>query len=386
MFSPPLAVLAELMLYLAFMFSRDLRMRLTFILRQPLMVMAICFGLVLAVGVLYSVETFSVSGRFLWGWRKLLLVVMALAIFDDESWKKRSAWLFVLVVTMCAIASYASHFIGMGVYKYSPGIIIQNHAAQGMFFSAAAFVALMLLMFNIISVPVRRTILVISALVLASNVIFITPGRSGYLVLLVLLAVAVLSLVEGWKKWLLFVAVPMMAVSLLMISPVANQRIHQAIDEVVNYNSAPEITSLGVRMVMLENTKDMVLEKPLFGFGTGGFEKGYKNQIDDEIGWRRISTGDPHNQFLKIVAEHGVIGLLIFLGFIASFFMQKIDEPWKVIGGGVLLAWCATSLFSSHFSTFSEGRFILLWMGMMGAMSLQLTSKSNKKTSYESGS
>ena len=32
---------------------------------------------------------------------------------------------------------------------------------------------------------------------------------------------------------------------------------------------------------------------------------------------------------------------------------------------GVLLAWCGTSLFSSHFSTFTEGRFIYLWLGVL---------------------
>jgi hypothetical protein len=42
------------------------------------------------------------------------------------------------------------------------------------------------------------------------------------------------------------------------------------------------------------------------------------------------------------------------------------------LGIGVLLAWCATSLFSSHFSTFTEGRFIYIWLGIM------LASESNK--------
>lgn len=375
MFSPPLAVLAELLLYVAFVSSSELRTRLRLTLSQPLMIMSIGFGLVLVAGVFYSIETFSVSGRFLWGWRKLLMVMMALAVFDELVWKQRSAWLLVLVVTICGIASYATFFTDVGVYKYPPGIILRNHAAQGMFFSVAAFVAVMLLMFNVYESSIRRYTMLVSSLILVTNVIVITPGRSGYLAFLVLLAVAVFHLFKGWKKWLLIVAVPALAISLLMVSPVANQRINQAIDEALSYKSSEVYNSLGARMVMLENTKHMVLERPIFGFGTGGFERAYSKQIDDETGWRKFSTGDPHNQFLKIIVEHGVVGLIVFIGFIASFFMQKVDGPWKMIGGGVLLAWCATSLFSSHFSTFSEGRFILLWMGMMGAMSLQMASK-----------
>jgi hypothetical protein len=34
------------------------------------------------------------------------------------------------------------------------------------------------------------------------------------------------------------------------------------------------------------------------------------------------------------------------------------------LGLSVLAAWCVTSLFSSHFSTFAEGRFIWLWLGV----------------------
>ncbi|MCU7812228.1 MAG: hypothetical protein KZQ77_13465, partial [Candidatus Thiodiazotropha sp. (ex Notomyrtea botanica)] len=108
MFSPPFAVLAELLLFLTFIFSSELRMRLKLILSQPLMIMSIGFCFVLVAGVFYSVESFSISGRFLWGWRKLLMVIMALAVFDEVVWKERSAWLLVLIVTICGVASYVT--------------------------------------------------------------------------------------------------------------------------------------------------------------------------------------------------------------------------------------------------------------------------------------
>ncbi|MCU7843667.1 MAG: O-antigen ligase family protein [Candidatus Thiodiazotropha sp. (ex Monitilora ramsayi)] len=377
MFSPPLAVLAELLLYLMFVFSRELRNRLILSFKQPLFVTAVGFGVVLIVGVFYSIESFDVSGRFLWGWRKLLMVIMAIAVFDEVVWKRKSVWLLVVLAAACGIASYVTYFLDIGVYKYLPGIIIRNHAAQGMFFSVAAFAAIMLLMSKACHSKGSQYILLFCATILFCNVIFVTPGRSGYLALLVLIAVAVFYFFNGWRKWLLLLSVPSMAVALLMVSPVANQRINQAIDEVMTYQTASGYSSLGARMVMLENTKNLVIDRPLLGYGTGGFEKAYSSQLDDEVGWRNFSTGDPHNQFLKIIVEHGIIGLMVFVGFIAAFFMQKIDQPWRVIGGGVLLAWCATSMFSSHFSTFSEGRFILLWMGMMGAMPLPIMNDEN---------
>jgi O-antigen ligase len=77
-----------------------------------------------------------------------------------------------------------------------------------------------------------------------------------------------------------------------------------------------------------------------------------------------MPTHDPHNQFLKIAAEHGLLGLAVFLALLAAAFRQRgAPPPYRLLGLGVLAAWCATSLFNSHFSTFAEGRFIWLWLG-----------------------
>ena len=75
---------------------------------------------------------------------------------------------------------------------------------------------------------------------------------------------------------------------------------------------------------------------------------------------------------MKILAELGSIGFLIFIAFLASTLLQKVKPFYFHLGLGVLIAWCATSLFSSHFSTFTEGRFIYIWLGIM------LASESNK--------
>ena len=64
--------------------------------------------------------------------------------------------------------------------------------------------------------------------------------------------------------------------------------------------------------------------------------------------------------------------LLIFIAFLASTLLQKVKLFYFHLGLGVLIAWCASSLFSSHFSTFTEGRFIYIWLGIM------LASESNK--------
>ena len=77
---------------------------------------------------------------------------------------------------------------------------------------------------------------------------------------------------------------------------------------------------------------------------------------------------DSHNQYTNTLIEIGIVGVLLFCGFIAACFRQAVSRPFKVLGIGALLAWCATSLFSLHFSAASEGRLIFIWLGAMLAM------------------
>ena len=89
----------------------------------------------------------------------------------------------------------------------------------------------------------------------------------------------------------------------------------------------------------------------ILGEGTGGYEKAFVDHVKDQEGQENFIHHDPHNQFLKIFAELGIMGLVSFLR--AALF-QRTTPFYFDLSLGVLLAWCGTSLFSSHFSTFTE--------------------------------
>jgi len=91
--------------------------------------------------------------------------------------------------------------------------------------------------------------------------------------------------------------------------------------------------------------------------------------VEGQKGWQGQPVGDPHNQYLRILVEYGLVGLILFLLFIFSFFRQGIKGPFYIMGIGVVLAWCATSMFSAHFTTFIEGRFLMIWCGALLSLS-----------------
>ena len=105
----------------------------------------------------------------------------------------------------------------------------------------------------------------------------------------------------------------------------------------------------------------------MLGYGTGSFAKAYRDRFGSaEQGWRGSVTTDPHNQYLFILVENGLVGLAAFLMLlIVGFYAAKQPGPYRCVLQGALLAWCVSSLFNSHFRTFPEGHLIWLFFGAM---------------------
>ena len=368
-FSTSLTNVIEGFIFLTFLLSKELRSRVFLCLKQPIVLMALVFYAFISAGLLYGIGPWSEQISIWTSWRKLLLIPLAAAVYDDSLWKHRVAWALIGVATTTAIVSTLSYILGKGVYKYQPGIFMQNYATQGMVFAVAAFAAVVFMRFSPNLKKHSYWILLVCAASLIGNIIFVTPGKSGYLALIVLCFVTPFYWAKGWLRYVLIFFLPIIAGGLLLSSPLAKGRILRAIDEIRTHEQDEQLTSLGFRVVTWKNTFKIIRDSkhPMVGYGTGSFEEAYRRRVEKQQtpGWQGEPAGDPHNQFMRIIVEHGLIGLLVFLAFIGSFFKQKVIGIPRIMGIGVLLAWCATSMFSSHFSTATEGRFLMMWCATM---------------------
>ncbi len=361
--------IVEILIFLVFICSGKLRHRVFAALKQPMVFMTLIIYLMVGLGVIYSVAPFSES-MDMWGsWRKYLLVPLVAAVYDDDWWKQRLTLVFVFLMTLAAIISFIGHIFDFSIVaKYPVGIVVDNHSTQGMFFAAAVFSCMVLLRFPS-DHPIRFNWFLWMAVIVLSLNLFITPGRSGYLAFVVCMFFLSFWGARGITRVILMIAVPLVIVGILLISPVAKERIQKGFHEIQTYEQDENIetSSMGIRTLWQKNTLAIIMknENLLLGYGTSGFETAYAQQVAGREGWQGKSTTDPHNQYLKILVEHGLVGLVLFLIFIASFFRQPVQGTFYYMGIGILLAWCATSMFSGHFTTFHEGRFLLIWCSAM---------------------
>ena len=323
------------------------------------------FLALLVVDMLYSVAAWEESWDSLWAWRKLVLGLIVLGLFTDETWKLRMLKAFLVVSTIGLIASCIG-WLGLipSKHGHSAGVFFTNHATQGITFAVAALCCLEL---GRNAGPRLQNLLRVAAFLFAVNVVFISTSRSAYVALVCVALVWGLGRL-GWRRLPLVTgALAVLVVMAFSLSSTLRERVQQGIDEVHNYQSSPEVTSAGIRIVFWNNTLGLVAERPVLGYGTGGFAKAYSDRFAlPELGWRGLPATDPHNQYLFIAVENGLLGLAVFMAILVAAFREACGPGvYRGVIRGVLLAWCVTSLFNSHFRTFPEGHLIWLLAGAM---------------------
>ena len=372
LFSPFFTNVLEITLFGLFIFNKDLRARFWSFKNQPLLLASALFILLLSIDCFYSVAPLKETLESLWGWRKILLLPLGLVLFNDALWKNKFAYSLVIFVSIVSLFCMLCYLLELSIRGQEPGVLIRNHATQGMIFAVTLFLMSAFLLFKKNILSIRRLWVLGLMLIILSVLVYMTPGRSGYLAFMVV-TVYLGYLLFRAKLYKMLSVVFLLSSTLLLTSPLVGERIELGVKEMQHVDPASiESSSMGMRMVLWKHTIELIQDRPLLGFGTGGFEEAYGQKIKDNPDWEKNILHDPHNQFLKICVEMGMFGLIVFLSMLMSSLFQKSSKMYFHLGIGVLMAWCATSLFNSHFSTFTEGRFIYIWLGIM------LASESNK--------
>ena len=301
-------------------------------------------------------------------WRKLLLVPICFALFKETKHKRILKNTFVITCVGYLILSYCGYF-GWITLDRDPSGVLENNSTQGIMFAAAGF-------FIALTLPLKRQLWVkasLMVLILAffANILLLSQGRSGYL----FVVVCVLGLVHFYSKkvilsrMLIFGA---LIIGVLIANQNSRDRIIQGVSEAIYaFEEQPKVTSIGIRVVMWSNTLDIITANPILGTGAGSFKSHYERLVDGVSGWRGTITDDPHQQYLHIAAEYGIIGLLLFisclLAWYSSDYKGEMSEMkiYRIAAFTFLSGIVVTSFANGHFSTFVEGRFVWVFISVL---------------------
>ena len=87
-----------------------------------------------------------------------------------------------------------------------------------------------------------------------------------------------------------------------------------------------------IRYVLAESATEMVFKKPIFGYGTGSFIDFFNQYTNASYNIKKHKT--PHNNYLYILFEVGLLGLIAFLSIFyyqIKELLHKNNHNWEVL-------------------------------------------------------
>jgi len=372
LYSPSVGTIGLVLTYVAFLASGQAVSRFKGVLARPLAYWGVAFLGVVLLGMLYASVPWHDRWTDFYKWRTILWFVVALAIFDEDCWKERLLVMFLVGTAVAVVGSFASA-AGWVTFRRGPHELLRNSGTQGMAFACAALICVWM---TLEKKPIGQIswIWPFLGLLYVVNIVFITDGRSGYAVLGLGLFI-LLCWKASWRHRILIVA-GLLAVGGLAFtaSPRVQGKVMAAVVQWTNESESAELTNFGSRRVFYKNGVEILQENWLLGVGTGGFAQAYGDHVSKKYeasDWRTVHTTDPHNQYLSVAIQQGLVGVVLFLAWIVAIARERESRPdYHRLAVAMLAGWCVTSLFSSHFRTFAEGHLLATFLGVLLAVDL----------------
>ncbi|MGC2457632.1 MAG: O-antigen ligase family protein [Gallionellaceae bacterium] len=301
----------------------------------------------------------------------LAFIPIYLVVFRDETTRRAalSAFFGMMLLTL-ALSIMVGHGL-IPVYRWmnvqtssSEPTIFHGYIAQNYLMAFAAFLFILRLVESK-SAWTKWGYAVLAALA-AYDVLFLVSARTGPLVLFSLLGyLGWLWASKGLGLDLKKIGIAMAATMAVILmtyhfSARFQDRIALAVKEVKKWDAqkpADINDSMGLRMEFYYQTFQIIAAHPLFGVGTGGFAKAYSDRAAPR-GMHEVQN--PHNEYLLIMAQLGIIGLLLLLFLFHRMWKGATlikSEFHRNAARGLMLSTALVSLFNSPLLDHTEGLF-----------------------------
>jgi O-antigen ligase len=316
--------------YIAFLFAlvanRELRQGTK---RVPSM-LALGLFILLLIGSAWSIapekEILQAIGKY----AKLLLIPIGLALaWRDATLPRRALVWFLAGAAVLALSSYlvwlnlmpSSSREWWRIGDATNAVAFKNHITMGVILG---FSTLVCLNYCFYAASVRAKLSAIGAAIFfAFPIIFLTQGRTGYVVLFVgLLALCALRFRANWK---MLVASMLAAVVLFAgfysVSDNFKTRTDHLVAEIKNYSSSQELNSSGIRLSFYRAGLQLLAEHPVLGNGTGSFPEGFAPTAAKL--WPpghpfHLARHQPHSELVLFGVQLGAVGLIVYLSLLVS--------------------------------------------------------------------
>jgi len=314
-------------------FSGNYKNKFKEIFNNKLMVASIIFFCCHVVGLLWTSD-------LAWGlhivhkmWYFLLLLPILFSIVKKQ-YIKHYTYAFLLAIALTEIVSYLVWFEIIAPFKYATvenPTPFMSHISYNPILSFAIYLVLHQLFFNHKMSNLLFSFYGFFAITMTINM-FITGGRAGQVAFFVMLAILIFQIFDKKRvKSIMFILVliPGIFLTAYNSSNLFNERVDQAVNDISEYSLGSD-SSIGQRINFAINSWQVIKKNPIIGIGTGDFPQEYL-KINQQNSPERRSTSNPHNMYILVLMELGIVGLISMLAIFYYQFKLSFNSPKKII-------------------------------------------------------
>jgi O-antigen ligase len=338
----------------------DLKGNFSCIANNRVALLFFVFFSLFVIGLSYTSASFGDGLDEIIKYDKFFLGLFLFPVFADEKWRKYALYAFITAVIIILLMSYSRAFIFPHPNDlFYPAAIFKSPITVNLFLAFAAF----WFMQKVFQGGRFHLLPFIMLALLIYDILFLSTGRSGYFVFISLLLLFLWQKLS-WKGLLIFcLAVPLLVGTAYIFSYSFQTRVKEIQNNIIEYKKGNENTSVGLRIEFAKNSLYLLKKHPLIGTGTGSFTSEYAKT------GTLTKTQNPHNEYLNIGVQFGVVGLLILLMmFFLEFRLSRyLPEDLKYLARGLVVAFAIGCLANSWLLDTTEGHFFVYFSALIFA-------------------
>ncbi|MGL5743112.1 MAG: O-antigen ligase family protein [Legionella sp.] len=314
------------------------------------------------ISCIWSEAPLSVQYNTIYKYSKMIFLPLLAVGFIRPQIRLWAFHSYILVMLFtCILSILKDHHLFLLNDPTDPGEIFYNHIVTGVMVAFGVYLAV--LMACQANATRWLRFFYLSLVLLGSyQIFFINTGRTGYItygILSSLLLLQKLSFKKAIMGILVFVGVFFLAYA---CSPVLQKGTEALISDIKLLQHNQANTSLGYRIQFHRYARSLFDEHPIIGIGTGGFP--YRFTQDRPVPlWEKLN--EPHSQYWLVLAEQGLIGMLLFLFFLGTLFVTafklKETKPFLL---GLLTVFCILSVSDTIFCYSTIGYLLIIFSAL----------------------
>lgn len=200
-------------------------------------------------------------------------------------------------------------FYGLGIDFFTKNDFFAHRNSRGTFAGFAVIICLNLLITQKNSIFKKMIYIVGIVVGLTALTTYSRGANLGFVIGIILWTLLIILRMQSWKQ----ITATLIILAILFTPLLSSNYMQNRFGKIKNYENSSSITA---RLEMYRTSLKLIRKNPILGIGIGNFyprAKDYvKNELQEEVHWNETHQ-HPHNLYIQIALEQGIISLIIFL-------------------------------------------------------------------------